>query len=124
MIDLSTENLIPLRAVPRHLPPRPNGKRLHISAVYRWAQRGARGVVLETIRIGGATYTSLEALQRFAEHLTGSPGQSEAAPRPTTRRRQRQIDRAAQRLDVLLDSPSTYLTTGLVPPSETDADRR
>ena len=70
MIDISQETLLPIREVPRHLPPRPNGKRVHISAVYRWTQRGIRGAVLEAIRIGGSTYTSTEALQRFAERLS------------------------------------------------------
>ncbi|MBA5868341.1 MAG: DUF1580 domain-containing protein [Nitrospira sp. CR1.3] len=72
MIDFSKEHLIPLRDVPRHLPPRPHGGRLHVSACYRWVLRGLRGVVLESIRIGGATYTSIEALQRFGDALSGS----------------------------------------------------
>ena len=67
MIELSHEQLVPLGQVPRLLPPRPNGKRIHVSAVYRWTKRGVRGVRLESIRVGGTTYTSREALQRFAE---------------------------------------------------------
>lgn len=67
MIDLEHEALVPLREVPRRLPVRANGKRLHISAVYRWVTRGVRGFVLESIRVAGTTYTSVEALQRFAE---------------------------------------------------------
>lgn len=70
MIDTTRENLLPLRCVPGRLPKRPNGKRIHISAVYRWTDSGIRGVVLESIRIGGITFTSLEAIQRFAERLT------------------------------------------------------
>ena len=66
MIDISAETLIPLREAPRRLPPRPNGKRVHISACYRWISRGVRGVHLESIKVGGSTYTSLEALQQPA----------------------------------------------------------
>lgn len=73
MIDVTTETLVLLRDVPRQLPLRPHGKRLHISGVYRWILRGVRGVVLESVRIGGSTYTSQEALQRFSERLTGKP---------------------------------------------------
>lgn len=93
MIDLSTETLIPLRDVPRQLPVRPHGKRLHISGVYRWVLRGVRGVVLESVKVGGSTYTSREALQRFSERLTGSP----TAPvnsKPTVRSRQRHVEQA------------------------------
>lgn len=64
MINLSSETLIPIREAPRHLPKRPNGKRIHISACYRWISRGVRGVRLESIKIGGSTYASTEALQR------------------------------------------------------------
>ena len=81
MIDVASENLVPLRDVPRCLPLRPNGKRLHISAVYRWTLRGIRGVVLETVRIGGTTYTSREAIQRFSERLTG-PASVQLPPIP------------------------------------------
>jgi hypothetical protein len=81
MISVHQETLIPLRDAPKHLPVRPNGKRLHISAVYRWIAKGVAGVVLEAVRIGGTTYTSLEALQRFAERMTG---RAEASPMPAT----------------------------------------
>ena len=75
MIDHHREELVPLPKVPKLLPRRPNGKRLHISTVYRWAQRGVRdGIRLETLRIGGTTYTSRQALQRFAEALSSSDG--------------------------------------------------
>lgn len=93
MIDTASEALIPLRDVPRCLPVRPNGKRLHISAVYRWTLRGIRGVVLESIRVGGTTYTSREALQRFSERLTGAA--PAAIPvNPVSLARKRQIDQA------------------------------
>src|SRR5262245_17053072 len=93
MIDTANENLIALRDVPRCLPIRPNGKRLHISAVYRWTLRGVKGARLETIRIGGTTYTSREAIQRFSERLSGA----EPAPQlvnPVSRSRQRQLEQA------------------------------
>lgn len=71
MISITNETLVPLREAPKHLPIRPNGKRLHISAVYRWIRSGMRGVILESLKIGGTTYTSQEAMQRFAAKLSG-----------------------------------------------------
>lgn len=97
MIDTATEDLVALRNVPRCLPPRPNGKRLHISAVYRWTLRGIRGVVLESIRVGGTTYTSREALQRFSERLTGV-APAESPVNPVSRARQRQLEQANNRV--------------------------
>jgi hypothetical protein len=98
VIDLGSEQLVPLHDVPKLLPPRKNGKRVHISAVYRWVQRGVRGIRLEILRVGGTTYTSREALQRFA-----SPSTTPHEPaKHNSAARQRQIDSAVQRLDEIL----------------------
>ena len=98
VIDIGNEQLVSLRDVPKLLPPRPNGKRVHISAVYRWIQRGVHRARLEVIRIGGSTYTSREALQRFA-----SPSD---IPRPTVSHssaaRERRIDKAVRRVQAIL----------------------
>lgn len=110
MIELANETLIALRDAPRHLPHRPNGKRLHISAVYRWIRSGVKGVVLDSIRIGGTTYTSIEALKRF--------GASLATPMPigvnqdyrTRRTLQRRTD-AARILESELGLPPASIPT-------------
>jgi len=105
MIDIASEELIALREVPNRLPPRPTGRRVHISAVYRWIQRGVRGTCLESVRIGGTPYTSMEALQRFAERLSPSPGRPQIQPNTTTKTRQRQIDEATRRVEAILRRP-------------------
>jgi len=101
MIEISREHLIALREVPRRIPPRCSGRRVHISAVYRWVSRGVQGVVLDAVKIGGSTFTSEEALQRFAQALT-------LAVRParvtnnTYRERQSELADTAKRLADLL----------------------
>ena len=117
MIDINNETLIPLNQVPRRVPPRANGKRVHISAVYRWTSRGVRGVILEAIKIGGTTYTSAEALQRFGDRLAnGSPGPSET-DLATPRTRQREIERAARMLQKEL-GPRSRIPLDSVPRSD------
>lgn len=102
MIDIRTESLIAVRDVPRRLPVRPNGRRLHVSAVYRWIQRGVGGVRLEAVRIGGTTYTSLEAMQRFADRQ-GTPALQVPDPvNPVSRSRQKQIDEASRAAEAIL----------------------
>lgn len=69
------EQVVALCDLSQHLPPR-DGKRVHISTVYRWADRGINGVRLSTLRIGGTRYTSIEAVERFIaalESRTQSP---------------------------------------------------
>jgi hypothetical protein len=94
VIDVAVENLVSLRDVPRCIPPRPNGKRLHVSAVYRWTLRGLKGIRLETVKIGGTTYTSREAIQRFSDLLTGT-----APPQPSTRKATRTRERELERIN-------------------------
>jgi hypothetical protein len=96
MIDLTNEQLVPIRQVPARLPLRPNGKKLHISAVYRWINGGLKGVRLETTKVGGTTYTSLEALHRFADRLDGT---LPLAHRSISR--QRQVNQAARRVNAI-----------------------
>lgn len=83
MIDVSTETTIPLSEVPKHIPAR-NGRRVHRATVWRWAADGVRGVTLETVKIGGATYTSTEAIARFAAACSAAddPGERTAYPTP------------------------------------------
>ena len=101
MIDIARERLIAIHEVPAWLPRRQNGRKVHISAVYRWVSRGIRGIKLDAVRIGGTTYSSTEALQRFADAVTQATS-SVASPSVTPRYREREIARAADELDRLL----------------------
>ena len=105
VIDVTKETLIPLREVPRRLPIRVNGKRLHISAVYRWVTRGIGGVRLETTKIGGTTYCSEEALQRFADRQA-NPSQT-AQDVPGNSARARELERVSNAVRRELGLPAS-----------------
>lgn len=97
MIDFNGETLISLADAAKSLPARRGGKRPHISCLYRWTTRGCKGVVLESIQVGGTRCTSKEAIGRFLEALT-FPHSSEPRRSPTQRRRaaeraQRELER-------------------------------
>ena len=70
MIDIAHEQVRTLSKATEWLPPRRENKRAHSSTLSRWGTSGLNGVFLETIRVGGVTCTSLEALQRFFDQLT------------------------------------------------------
>jgi hypothetical protein len=112
MIEIEGETLVALREVSKLLPLRPNGKRVHISAIYRWVQRGIKGVRLEAIRIGGTTYTSREALQRFA--LPAGDPHFEFTNQPS-KMRQKQIDKAVQLVDEFLRPRKSRGGSGEIP---------
>jgi hypothetical protein len=92
------ENLRALAEVPGVLPAN-RGRPIHISSVYRWTTSGVRGVVLETVQVGGRRLTSLEALQRFAERLSARTGAGSDSPTGPGGRTVAQRQRAAQHAD-------------------------
>ena len=71
-IDLQTETVFTFAEAAKRLPRRRQGRPVHVATIHRWAKAGVRGVRLESLRLGGGLVTSAEALQRFAERLTGS----------------------------------------------------
>ena len=95
MIDFSSEQVISLAHAPKHLPARRAGKRPNVSTIYRWAQHGCKGIVLETVQVGGTKCTSIEALQRFFDRLTDP---TLPVPSPTSKTRERSIQAAEQDL--------------------------
>jgi hypothetical protein len=72
MIDPNAETLISLTDAAKQLPARREGKKPHISCLYRWTTTGCKGVVLESLQVGGTRCTSKEALARFFEQLTAA----------------------------------------------------
>ena len=79
MLNLN-ESLISFAEAAKRLPGRP-----HVNSLHRWRLRGVRGVRLESVLIGGKRFTSVEALQRFAQGCTetsASPTLSKAAAEP------------------------------------------
>lgn len=64
MINVEVERMIPLSELPAHIE-KLNGRRPHVSVIYRWAQNGVAGVRLETAVCGGLRCTSAEAVRRF-----------------------------------------------------------
>lgn len=92
MIDLSKEHIVTFKEGAKHLPRRRAGKPTHASTLHRWAtigvlaDDGAR-VFMEKINVGGTVCTSIEAIQRFCNRLTGTPAEAgaempKAAQRP------------------------------------------
>jgi hypothetical protein len=75
MIDLEREQPVTLDKAPglipaiNAVPGMEARKRLCSRTLYNWATRGRRGVVLETVPIGGVLVTTREALQRFFDRL-------------------------------------------------------
>jgi hypothetical protein len=96
MIDTQTETVLTLAQAARWIPGR-NGQGVHVSTTWRWTLRGIRGVLLETILIGGIRYTSQEALQRFFEATTAA-ADGTPVPARTTKRREKAIEAAEREL--------------------------
>lgn len=100
MIDFTKERMFPLSQAPRRMPRRRSGKRVHTATLYRWAAVGCRGVILETLQLGGTKCTSREALQRFFERLSNlqSPSHGDIASRENPRQYAQRSEAETERL--------------------------
>ena len=87
-IDLETERIIPIRQVHKHCPGSP-----HLSAIYRWTKRAKDP--LETIKVGGRRYTSIEAIHRFIRRCSG---EEQSVTSELSARRKREIEQAQREL--------------------------
>lgn len=66
-MQFDDQDLIPLAKAGQTIP----GIR-HPSTVWRWVNVGRYGVRLESLEIGGVTYTSRTAIQEFCEAVTAA----------------------------------------------------
>jgi len=96
-IDPSTETLISLTEAAKLLPRRRGGRKPHVSTLYRWSIGGCKGVILETIQVGGTRCTSRPALARFFRRLTERAGTAPTSP-CTPARRKKRVKRAISEL--------------------------
>ncbi len=93
-IDITSDTLIPVSEIPSHLP----GK-VHVATVWRWIQRGCRGVRLETCLIGGRRHSSIEALQTFVDQTTAAADNTSTVTASTPSARRKAHKKANQELD-------------------------
>lgn len=63
-LKILEEEMIRLGDVHRHIPGSASPQ-----TIYRWANTGLRGISLETVYVGGARFTSRQAITRFLEAI-------------------------------------------------------
>ncbi len=91
-IDVGEETLLSLSQATKVLPAI-NGRRPHISTLWRWARVGVNGVKLEYVRLGRRIFTSREALWRFAQSLADADAPPSSATRPDDEASVRQAEK-------------------------------
>lgn len=100
MIDLLTEELLPLDKARRHkLALNAKGQPPCFGTILNWVENGIKGVCLESVRKPGGIYTSELALVRFLERLS-MPVPSNKSDTPSQRKKA--IDHANAVLDSIL----------------------
>lgn len=98
MIDTAIEQPKPLSLAARECPNRKGGRGVGVATIWRWVQRGVRGIRLETIMVGGTRMTTPEALARFFAEVT-AVADSKLTPRRVARQREQAIEAAERELD-------------------------
>ena len=69
-IDLENDDVLSLSEAASRLPQLRSRGKVHVSTLFRWAQRGAGGRKLQTWRLGGRRVTTLRALEAFIEPVS------------------------------------------------------
>ena len=93
-IDINVEDLIRFAEAARCFP----GGGIAIQTLHRWRLHGVRGARLESCLIGGARFTSRQAIDRFVE--AQNAGDS-SPPAVTPAQRQKQSAAARRELEKL-----------------------
>ena len=103
-IDVFKETLVTMAEAVKRLP-EVGGREghPHVGTLYRWMLRGCTsrdGMVirLETVKMGGTACTSLEALQRFFDRLSGDTTVV-TPPTPTKRQLDKERERRIQQAE-------------------------
>jgi len=91
---LEGEELLTFAEVARRLPPRRGGTRTALSTLWRWSNRGSRGVILRVVRVGGNVYVPYSALIKFIEQRS-AVDHAPQTPSPTvaSRRAMRRLNK-------------------------------
>ena len=82
-IDPLSEELLTLSQAARFFPRRRQGKKPHLSTLYRWTTEGVRGVLLETRPTPSGRCTSKKAIRRFYDQLAEATPAASQPCRPT-----------------------------------------
>jgi hypothetical protein len=101
---MSELGFISLHQVPGMLPVARSGKVVSISSVYRWSQRGIRGVVLKTVQVGNVRATTREWLQEFFVGISLHRKDSSSNEESVSDRR-RAAERILDRAGIKADKP-------------------
>lgn len=92
MIDISQDEILPIEQARLWLGERLGAAPSRVS-FRRWITSGIKGVVLDSILVGGRRFTSMEAINKFISATSGAP-----VVVPSARRR-REIEAASREAD-------------------------
>ena len=67
-----SDEFIPLSQLAKYIPFGRNGRKRHVSSIYRYAKRGVRGIRLLTWHLPDGQYTTLAAWKEFVEKLSSA----------------------------------------------------
>lgn len=103
-IKLNDEKILSLTDATKAIP-LIDGKRPHISTLWRWCRKGVRGTTLEYLRVGNRVVTSVEALGRFSQNLADADRSSDVpttkiltSPKPRTNKRRNKSVQSAKKV--------------------------
>ena len=119
-INVEIEKLITLTEASKLLP-QVDGKRIHVSTLWRWCRRGRHGITLDYLRVGSKIVTTQEAMQRFFIALTQLDENHPQAFISTSVRRKNKPRSQAQRQREMDEANAILVRAGIIQPARQEA---
>jgi hypothetical protein len=108
VIDITIERPITFTEAASQFPSRHPGRPLSPMTIWRWAEGIGTpgGIRLETVYLGSGRYTSIEAVNRFAQAITAARQGTDPAPAPPvlSKQRRRKLAEVDAKLDKAIGS--------------------
>jgi hypothetical protein len=92
-IDPLSDELLTLTQAAALFPRRRAGSKLSTTTLWRWYSRGSRGVRLEVARVGGAVYTTRDAIRDFIQARSVAAVPQAPAPSTRSKRAMRELEK-------------------------------
>ena len=107
MTDISnaSERIVPnmlrdcltLAEAARRLSRSTNGRRMHVSTIWRWCRKGCKGIKLQYLRVGRTIMVSESALHKFFSELTRADSAHQSARNTSPKRKPRRRNQSVTR---------------------------
>ncbi|MCA9070741.1 MAG: DUF1580 domain-containing protein [Planctomycetaceae bacterium] len=91
-IEVEKQDYLTITEASKRFPGRP-----HISSVWRWILNGSNGIKLETVKVNGRRFKTMERIEKFIEQTTAK-ADGKPIPKQTKKQKEREHEKTEREL--------------------------